>query len=164
MNSSRPHVGGRVTPASMQKNREVFLPDSQLPLPQFAASVTPGSLNDDHVIRAIVTDSIRNCTKSREEIADEMTLHLGERVTVRMLNSYTAGASEKHRWPAQYSRAFCHATGDDRLIRCITERAGLHLITSDEGKMLELGRQFLIRKRADEAIAKLEQILRGAEL
>ncbi|QHN04402.1 hypothetical protein FTO74_14295 [Granulicella sp. WH15] len=121
-------------------------------------------MNDEAVIRGIVTETIRHCSKSREVIAQEMTTLLGERVTARMLNSYTSEAAEKHRWPAQYTRALCHATGDWRLVRCISERAGFHLITKAEAKLFELGRQYLIEKRAAQTIAALERELAGVAL
>lgn len=121
----------------------------------------PGELNDEGVVRAIVTDAIRNCSKSREEICEEMTRLTGTSVTLRMLNSYTSEAAERHRWPSQFTRAFCHVTGDWSLLRCITERSGFHLITKAERELMELGRQYLIRKQADEAIGKLEKRLHG---
>jgi hypothetical protein len=125
---------------------------------------TPGSFNDDHIIRGIVTDAIRKCPKTRDAICEEMSDLLGQRVTVRSLNSYTSEAAEEHRWPAQYTRAFCHATCDWRLLRCITERAGLHLITNAERKLLELGKQTLIIERAQAAVLKLKADLQKVSL
>lgn len=108
------------------------------------------------MVRAIVTEAIKNCGKSRDIIAEEMSRLSGDRITVRMLNSYTSTAAEQHRWPAQYTRAFCYVVEDWRLLRCITERCGFHLISEEETELLELGRQYLKRKSADERIALLE--------
>jgi hypothetical protein len=116
----------------------------------------PGSLNDESIVRGIVTDAIRKSAKSREIIAEEMSQLVGARVTVRMLNSYTSGAAEQHRWPAQYTRAFCHVVQDWTLLRCITDLSGFHLISVEELDLLELGRQYLKRKSADEQITLLE--------
>ena len=60
--------------------------------------------------------------------------------------------------------AFCRATGDDRLLACRVEMAGMQVIDSEEADVLELGRQYLIRKHADEQIALLEARLRGVAL
>ena len=125
---------------------------------------TPGSFNDESVVRGIVTQVIRSNRKSREQIAEEMSFLLGDRITVRMLNSYTSEAAEQHRWPLQYTRAFCQVVEDWSLIRCITERSNLHLISDDETRLLDLGRQYLRRKRADAAIADLEKQLEGIDL
>jgi hypothetical protein len=144
---------------SLKNAQKSFLPE-QLSL-YGQEPPTPGSLNDESIIRGIVTESIRNCNKSRDQIAEEMSALCGDRITVRMLNSYTSEAAEQHRWPAQYTRSFCHVVGNSKLLRCITERSGFHLITDEEAQLLELGKQFLIRKRADEQIALLEARLHG---
>jgi hypothetical protein len=143
-------------------SEESFLPE-QLDL-YATIPPAPGSLNDESVVRGIVTNVIRKSAKSREEIADQMSLLCGDRITVRMLNSYTSEAAEQHRWPAQYTRALCQVVDDWTLLRCITERSGFHLITDDDAQLLELGRQFLIRKRADEQISLLEAQLHGRGL
>jgi hypothetical protein len=97
--------------------------------------------------------------KSREQIAEEMSALTGDRITVRMLNSYTSEAAEQHRWPAQYTRAFCHVVDDWQLLHCITERSGFQLITDEEAEFLELGKQYIARKEADERIVLLESKL-----
>jgi hypothetical protein len=144
---------------SREKTAESFLPE-QLELYTNQPPL-PGSLNDESIVRGIVTETIRKSTKSREEIAEQMSALCGDHITVRMLNSYTSEAAEQHRWPAQYTRAFCQVLENWELLRCITERSGFHLINDDQAQLLELGRQFLIRKRADEQIALLEARLHG---
>lgn len=161
-NSSRFQSSARSVSASLQNSRQSFTPE-QLPLYRGAAPA-PGSMNDDGTIRAIIADCIRQCTKSREQIADEMSHLVGEKITVRMLNSYTSEAAEQHRWPSQFTRAFCLVVQDWSLLRCIVERAGFYLIDEVEADLLELGRQTAARKAADEAIANLEIKLRGVKL
>ncbi len=85
-----------------------------------------------------------------------MSRLLGATVTKRSLDSYTSESADQNRFPAQYTRAFCYVTGDWSLLRCVTERAGLHVISASERKLLELGRQYLIGKRAAEAVSRLE--------
>ena len=142
----------------------VLTQETQLPLIPEEGNFLPGELNDECVVRGIVTEVIRTSAKSRETIADEMSRLCGTAITLRMLNSYTSEAAERHRWPAQFTRAFCHVTGDWTLLRCITERSGFHLITKAERELMELGRQYLIRKQADAAIARLERELQAVQL
>jgi hypothetical protein len=163
MSNSRLQSALRMPERSLEKFAKSFTPD-QPSLFSLQPTPMPGSLNDDSLVRAIVTEGIRNSTKSREQIADEMTLLLADKVTIRMLNSYTSEAAEQHRWPAQYTRAFCYVIQDWSLLRCIAERAGFRLITAEEAELLELGRQFLMRKRADEEIALIEGRLHGRAL
>ena len=147
---------------SMEKLPQLFSPNQ--PDLFTDEQPTPGSLNDSEIVRGLITKTIRESNKSREQIAEEMSVLCGDRITVRMLNSYTCEAAEQHRWPTQYTRAFCHVVGNWNLLRCIVERAGFHLITEDEAELLELGRQFLARKRADEQIALFEARLHGRGL
>ena len=85
-----------------------------------------------------------------------MSYLLGDKVTERMLSSWTSGAMEKHRFPMHFSRAFCCATDDWRLIQCVAELAGFTVIDKDAAEILELGRTYLNRKAAEENMAALE--------
>jgi hypothetical protein len=141
---------------------------SHLSLPLFEQNSSivqaAGSLNDDSMVRSIITDAIKRCGKSREQVADEMQNLLAIPVTARMITSFTSESKELHRWPGAWDRAFCAATGDFRLLRCRVEAAGFHVITKAEAELLELGRQFLLQKRSAEQVAVLEKRLAGVQL
>lgn len=124
----------------------------------------PGSGNDDAIVRQAISGAIRRCSKSREEIAEEMTTLVGVRVTEKMLNSYSGEANQPHRWPAAWDRAFCQITGDDTLLICRVQAAGLFVIDQTGRDLLELGRELLRQKQAAENAALLEARLRGVEL
>lgn len=123
-----------------------------------------GSLNDDSLVREIVTSSIKASGKSREQIAEEMTLLLGLRVTERMITAFTAESKEMHRWPGAWDRAFCRAVHDERLLTFRAELSGLRVIGCQEAALLELGRQHLVQKRASQRIAEIEHQLGGIQL
>ena len=124
----------------------------------------PGSLNDAHLVRAVLTEVIRACGKSRATICEEMTYLSGQEVTERRLNGFTAESKEDFRWPAELDRAFCTVTGDTRLLTCRVELHGLHVITADEMELLELGRAFLKRTQSEDQIALLQRRLHGRSL
>jgi len=153
-----------VSPSSLENSASVFPPDQAALFGDANRWPAPGTCADETTIRALVTDAIRRSGKSREVIAEEMSCLTGDRVTVRMLNSYSSAAAEQHRFPVQYVRAFCHATHDWKLLHCIAERGGFRLIGPAEEQLLELGRQYLIRKRAEEHTARLESALSGVRL
>jgi hypothetical protein len=129
-----------------------------------ADSLLNGTLNDESMVRAVVTASIKRSGKSREQIADEMTGLLGIAVTARMITAFTAECKELHRWPGGWDRAFCAATGDNRLLTCRVEAAGFRVITAEEEKLLELGRAYLRRKRAEKSMSAIEQDFDGVDL
>jgi hypothetical protein len=114
-----------------------------------------GTFNDDSVVRAILGDAIQNSSKSREQIADEMTGLIGKKISVRMLNDWTA-ESKENRWPLCYTRALCAVMNDYRLLKYLADNSGLILITPEDAELLELGRQYILRKQADRRFAELE--------
>jgi hypothetical protein len=153
MNSSR----FQSCPDSVPKSLALFRKES-------ASNCVPGALNDDLLVREVISDAIKRSEKSREVIADEMSRSLAIQVTARMISSFTAESKELHRWPGAWDRAFCAATGDTRLLFCRVELAGYHVIDDEEADLLELGREMLRQKRAAEKIAMLERGLQGMEL
>src|SRR5438552_18185230 len=72
-------------------------------------------------VRKVVTGAIRSvrATKSREQIAAEMSERIGRTVTVHMLNDFTSESKVFVRFPAAWIVAFCSATGDERLQRLV---------------------------------------------
>ncbi len=124
----------------------------------------PGSLNDDLMVREVITNAIKRSTKSREEIAEEMSRLLAVSVTERMITAFTSESKELHRWPGAWDRAFCAAVGDDSLLKCRVEAAGYKVIDSIEADLLDLGREMLRQKRAAENAAMLERRLAGVVL
>jgi hypothetical protein len=129
-----------------------------------SSELLSGSLNDDSMVRGIITDAIKLCGKSRDQVADEMQRLLGLPVTARMITSFTAESKEMHRWPGAWDRAFCAATGDSRLLCCRVEAAGYLVISKSEAELMEIGRQYLIHKRSEQSISLLEKRLQGVEL
>lgn len=162
MRSSRPQSAS-VSPAPSLGNLGQKVHSAQTVL-DFDAYVAPGRFNDDALIRATITASIRKCPKSREVIAEEMSVALDVRVTAKMLNTYSADAMQLNRLPAAWLRAFCLAVGSDALMRCVAETAGYRLIRDEEIQLLEFGRQFLLSKRATEKAQELERQLAEVQL
>lgn len=124
----------------------------------------PGSCDDDALVRGLITDGIKKSQKSREQIAEDMSALTGQRVTLRILNAFTAEAAERHRFPIAWARAFCVAVNDWLLLKFIAERAGCELIDSKESQVLEIGRAYLARRKADSRIGDLERQLTEGEL
>ena len=93
-----------------------------------------------------------------------MSLLLGCSVTKRALDSFTSEASDQNRFPAQYLRAFCRVTGDWSLLHCVTEGSGFLVIDQSQQRLLELGREYLRRKKAEKTISAIEQEFEGLDL
>jgi hypothetical protein len=127
-------------------------------------NAVPGGLNDEALVREVISEAIKRSGKSREQIAEEMARSLARPVTARMITAFTSETKEQHRWPGAWDRAFCAAVGDTRLLFCRVELAGFHVIDNAELELLSLGREYLRQKRASEKVALLEKRLQGMDL
>jgi len=85
----------------------------------------------DSALRRLLTASIKRSRKTHAEIAAEMTLHTGQRISKRMVDDWTAESKKPARFPAAFIVAFCEVTGDDRLQR--------FLMSPRHRELLELG-------------------------
>ena len=108
----------------------------------------PGRLNITGQIQAATKHAIKNVQKSRETIADEMTDLLGERVTVAMINNWTAD-SHPHDMPGRFYSAFCVVTGDIELIRIQAEAAGVFTLPGPDALRAEI-------QKLDEEVHQLQ--------
>jgi hypothetical protein len=120
-------------------------------------------MNDSDLVRGVLAQAIRQCGKSRAQIAEEISFLSSREITEISLNKFTAESRTDYRWPAELDRAFCQATGDDTLLCCRAELAGYKMINATDAELLELGREYLKQKRANEKVAALEMRLRGVE-
>jgi hypothetical protein len=162
--SSHPQIASARSAASTAISEQSFAVNREQMLFDQAPQMVPGSMNDASLVRAALVESIRKCGKSRETIADQMSMLTGTEVTVRRLNAFTAESREDFRWPAELDRAFCAVTGCNELMCCRAELAGFRLITKDEAELLELGREYIRHKRAHERVEMLEKRLQGVDL
>lgn len=108
----------------------------------------PARLNISPKITAATKNAIRTAPKSRESIADEMSALTGERITVGMINNWTAD-SHPHEMPGRLYAAFCVATGDIELIRIQAEAAGVFLLPGPDVLRAEI-------QKLDEDTRKLQ--------
>lgn len=112
------------------------------------AALRPGRLDIRGRLTAAIKNAISNAPKSRETLADEMTDLTGERITVGMINNWTAD-SHPHDMPGRFYAAFCTATGDIELIRVQAEAAGVFTLPGPDALRAEIQKQ-------DEQIKKLQ--------
>lgn len=93
----------------------------------------------DHAIRSLVARVIHESSKSRAQIVEEMSALLGQRISIFMLNDFSAGSKKQVRFPLAYVEAFCRVVGDDRLRR---------LALDDRmNRLLDLGERVLAASR-----------------
>jgi len=69
-------------------------------------------------LKPLMLVSMKKSGKSHEQVAAELSVALGHKVSARMLYRFTA-PSEQASFPAAWVAAFCEVTGDDALKRLI---------------------------------------------
>jgi hypothetical protein len=123
---------------------------------------TPGSCDDNSMVRGLVAEAIKGSGKKRDQIAEEMSVLSGFRVSVAMLNDYSADSKSDHRFPLLLARAFCIACNDWTLLSSILNRSGLYVIQEWERPVLELGERVVASKDAAlQAEALRDQIVQA---
>lgn len=73
----------------------------------------------DTVLRQLLTTLFRQCSKSRERIAEELSLHAGQLISKHMLDDWTAESKKPARFPAFLIQSFSEVTGSDQLQRWV---------------------------------------------
>ncbi len=91
-------------------------------------------------IRTELTDTIKKCSLSRQQIADKMSDLMRKDFTKESLDSFTAESKRMNRFPLEYLPAFCAATNDKTIIRFIAKKCLGLFIENDDSLRLELGR------------------------
>lgn len=78
-------------------------------IPKMAPKIGTNELPDD-LLRLLVTSVIKTSKLSREQIAQRLSLHVGQPISKRMLDDWTAGSKKPARFPACFVNAFCEVT------------------------------------------------------
>lgn len=143
--------------------------DSRTPdLFNAAANATPGSCACSIEIAHTMSEALDKCREvgvDRERIADRMSYLIGEKVSVPMLNAYTAPSRESHQINVERAIAFDTAvkslTGTAALLHLQARHAGERVVSQEEAAHIELGRIFLEERQLRERKAALQVLLRG---
>jgi hypothetical protein len=94
----------------------------------------------DRTVRKALSKAIKGCSKSREAIAEELSIAIGMPLKVRSLDNYTAESRTDYRFPVAWIVPFCDITGDHSL--------GRLLLSPDDQKSLQVGQREIEQHRA----------------
>jgi hypothetical protein len=79
------------------------------------------SANDDFdaALRRILSDIFTDFKGKRAQLAEELSIRAGRRISCSMLNAFAAQSNETARFPAALIVHLCDITDDDRLQRLV---------------------------------------------
>lgn len=98
-----------------------------------------GSLDFEFELRNELSVAIEKSGLNRQKIAERMTDLAASRVTVAMLNAWTAPTRTKWQFPLRLAPAFDAATGGGRILALLARKAGRVALTPAESLDAELG-------------------------
>jgi hypothetical protein len=99
-------------------------------MPNFEAKIGKAQ-TPDSALRELLSHLLRQSSKSRAQIAEEVSVHVGQRISKDMLDDWTAESKKPARFPAFLIPAFCEITGSDELQR--------HLLSERLRRVLSVG-------------------------
>lgn len=99
--------------------------------------VTSGGNLCSQIARAI-SRALKNCDMSRDEIAQEMTDYLGEKITKNMLDAYASEGRSNHKITWERVIALVYATGQHGLLGFMAEPFDLAVVPAKYSDLIEL--------------------------
>jgi len=123
----------------------------------FAPERLPGGRLASRIARALGM-ALKECGKSRAEVAAEISAELGYPVSADMLNAYASEAKEGHRISLECFIALVGATGCTDLIGLVTEPSRLVAVPAKFEALIELNlieeHEREVARRKDAATAR----------
>jgi transcriptional regulator with XRE-family HTH domain len=126
----------------------------------------PGTLGCAIEIAATIGEALEQARKARglnrEQVAERMSYHLGERLSANMLNNYASQSHEKHEISLRRAIALDAALDQDVLLGLwASKRGGRQVVSQDDAALLEWARlhhqerELAERRKALEAAIKM---------
>ncbi|MEB3167891.1 MAG: hypothetical protein VKK97_04075 [Synechococcaceae cyanobacterium] len=100
-------------------------------------ATAPGRLCVSAKLMLAVREAIKNAPKSRETLADELTMLTGQPISVHQVNNWTA-ESHPHRLPAEIIPALVASTGSIEPLRVLAEAAGVFTLPGPDALRAEV--------------------------
>ena len=137
----------------MTKSDTIYdLRAKQLSLPFMTSKsfeYSAGSFRQTEAVREALKETFSNSILSRDEIADEMSRLLSEKVTKNHLNNWTAESKNGWRMPLEYAAAFSMITNDSKVIKAAFAGSGINVLDDSEMAFYEIGKAIEEKRESD---------------
>lgn len=114
-------------------------------------------------ISKAVALALKDCGKSRDEVAEEIGEYLGEACSKNILDAYASESREDHVINVVRFMALVHATGDVRLLQMLAEPFGMAVVDKQYLPAIEeaaTGAQIEALQAEIDKLAKRQQLAR----
>ncbi|MFA5075615.1 MAG: hypothetical protein WC436_05960 [Candidatus Babeliales bacterium] len=99
-----------------------------------------GSFDIDRQFREAINQALKDCPLSRYQVAAWMSELIGTEITKTMLDSWTCGVKDGHRFPAIFLPAFCETTGGSEPLNLLGKLVGVFVMPGPEALRAEIQR------------------------
>ncbi len=103
-------------------------------------SPIPGALNISAEMRGLISNILKDCPRSRFEVAARMSELTGVEITKFQLDSWTAESRDGWRFPLEYAPAFEVACETHRITEWLAAKRGCKIMVGKEALLAELGK------------------------
>ena len=108
-----------------------------------------GSFRRTEAVQEALRGSLKRCMLSREEIADEMTRLVGQKVTLNHIANWVSESKESYRMPLEYAAAFSAIVNDNRVIKAAFMGSGINILDDTEMAYYEIGKAVEEKRESD---------------
>ena len=126
--------------------------------------LSAGSFRRTEAVQEAAKIALKNCMLSREEIADEMTRLLGEKVSVNHIANWVAESKNGWRMPLEYTAAFSVITNDNRVIKAAFERSGINVLDDNEMALYEIGKAIEEKRESEVRLKESRRRLQALKM
>lgn len=127
-----------------------------------APSAETGSLSISREIAAIIGTAIAESGLAREVISERISALIAHKLTVQMLNAYSAASKGQHNISLERAIAFDLATGTFALLKYYAAKCGGRVFFGRDALLAELGKAELLRDELNGQIKRIKHEMESA--
>jgi hypothetical protein len=120
------------------------------------AEAQSGNSDLQLAIKRAAANDVRECRRSRAQIADELSSRTGRSISVAQIDAYLAETKSGHRFPCDLLPAWVQVTGSRRVLDILCAAAGYCLADQTERELAELGRECIRREKSQSRLEALK--------
>lgn len=131
--------------SSDHRAKQMSLPFSKSPCVEYRA----GHFRRAEAVLEAVHVTLKDCFLSREQIADEMSRLLGEKITTSHISNWAAESKNGWRIPLEWAAAFSAVTNDTRVIKSAFAGSGITILDDSEMVFYDIGKSIEEKREMD---------------
>ncbi|MBA3011107.1 MAG: hypothetical protein KKF12_18085 [Proteobacteria bacterium] len=108
-----------------------------------------GSFRRSEAVQEAVRSALKRCLLDRDEIAEEMSRLLGEKISSNHIANWAAESKNGWRLPLEYAAAFSAVTNDNRVIKAAFSGSGINVLDDKEMTYFEIGKAVEEKRESD---------------